>query len=215
MEKQEKVYEVISRLEKVYVNVECGLQFSQPWQLLVAVRLSAQCTDERVNIVTKELFERYPSIESLAYSSPSEIENIIKSCGLGATKSRDIHLAMNMLLHTYSSVVPSTMDELLKIPGVGRKSANLILGEVFSLPSIVVDTHCKRICNRLGVVDSSNPEVIERELKKMVPEKKGTDFSHRIITFGREICTARSPRCNVCFMTDLCREYSNSRSKHQ
>ena len=204
MTKQQRADIIIERLEAAYPGAKCGLSYAQPWQLLVTVRLSAQCTDERVNIVSKELFSCFPSAEALAGSSPEEIERIIRPCGLGATKARDIFLAMNKLISNYNGQIPSTMDELLKIPGVGRKSANLILGEVFSLPAIVVDTHCIRLANRLGLCDSLKPNVIERELRSLIPDDKGADFCHRLILFGRQYCSARSPECNICFLRDVC-----------
>ena len=203
--KQQMADEIVKRLEQEYPKVECGLRFEYPWQLLVAVRLSAQCTDERVNIVAKELFTRFPTLEALAASSVSEIESIVRPCGLGMTKANDIYLAMNMLLNDFGGEIPSTMEQLLEIPGVGRKSANLILGEVFSLPAIIVDTHCIRLSFRLGLSESNNPTVIEKELKQLIPQEKGTNFCHRLITFGRTVCTARSFNCEQCFMNDICK----------
>ena len=205
MTKKQLANIIVTRLEAAYPGAFCGLDQKEPWKLLVSVRLSAQCTDERVNAVTKELFTVFPSVESLANSTPEEIEKIIRPVGLGVTKARDIYLAMNKLINDFSGVVPSTMKELLEIPGVGRKSANLILGDMFGLPSIVVDTHCIRLSNRLGLVNSSNPAVIENELKKIIPDEKSTDFCHRLITFGRHICTARSPKCGSCIMNDICK----------
>ena len=207
MTKKQLAEKIVLRLEKAYPKVMCGLKFDEPWKLLVSVRLSAQCTDERVNVVTEELFTLYPTVNSIAESSPEKIEKIIRPCGLGVTKARDVFLAMNKLLTDFSGKVPSTMDELLSIPGVGRKSANLILGEVYGMPSIVVDTHCMRLSRRLGLTDSTNPTTIEHELKKLVPEDKSTAFCHRLISMGRAICTARSPKCHLCFLSDICRTY--------
>ena len=208
MTKKQRVNEIIKRLEIAYPEVKCGLVTVEPWQLLVSVRLSAQCTDKRVNEVTKVFFKVYPTPEAVAASSPEEIEKIVYTCGLGATKSRDIFLAINKLLQDFKGKVPSTMEELLTIPGVGRKSANLILGEVFGLPSIVVDTHCIRLSNRLGLSVSNNPTVIENELRLLIPKNKSTNFCHRLISFGREICTSRNPKCEICFMSDICKAYS-------
>jgi len=171
---------------------------------MVAVRLSAQCTDIRVNLVTDELFGAYPTLKALAAASPADIERIIRPCGLGKTKARDISLAMNMLLSECGGLVPDTMDALLNIPGVGRKSANLILGDIYKKPAIVADTHCIRLCRRFGLTGSDDPAAVERELRKIIEPDKGNDFCHRLVHHGREVCTARSPKCPSCCLSDVC-----------
>ncbi len=196
---------IVVALENEYPIPECTLEYQNAWQLVVAVRLAAQCTDKRVNIVTQELFKKYTSPEMLACADILELEQAVKTCGLYKTKARDISLAMNLLINEYGGQVPNTMEQLLKIPGIGRKSANLILGDVFNLPAIVVDTHCTRITNRLGLVDSKKPEVIEKELKKIVEPEKGNDLCHRLVMHGRAVCTARSAFCTICCLNELCK----------
>ena len=204
MTKKQRAVEIVKRLEAAYPVAECSLSYEDAWQLLVSVRLAAQCTDARVNIVTEELFAKYPSVEALAAAHPDEIEIIVRPCGLGKTKARDIHLAMNMLLSDFGGFVPDTMDALLSIPGVGRKSANLILGDIYKKPAIVTDTHCIRLCGRFGLTASDNPAVVERELREIIEPEKGNDFCHRLVQHGREICTARTPKCPDCFLPDVC-----------
>ena len=214
MTKKQRAGMIVNRLEQMYDGEKCYLDHNDAWQLMVAVRLSAQCTDARVNIVTEELFSIYPTIESLAGASPDEIENIVRPCGLGKTKARDIHLAMNALLENHNGRVPDTMEELLNIPGVGRKSANLILGDVFGKPAIVTDTHCIRLCKRFGITDSDNPAVVEKQLRSIIQPEKGNAFCHRLVRHGREVCTARSPKCKDCTLNDIC-EYSALRAEQE
>ena len=204
MNKKRLADEIVKRLENAYPQEECFLDHTNAWQLVVAVRLAAQCTDVRVNIVTKELFASYASVGALAKATPEEIEKIIRPCGLGKTKARDIHLAMNHLQEKYDGSVPDTMEQLLEIPGVGRKSANLILGDVFNKPAIVTDTHCIRLCKKFGLTSSTNPAVTERELREVIEPEKGNAFCHRLVRHGREVCTARSPKCSVCLLNDIC-----------
>ncbi|MCL2539205.1 MAG: endonuclease III [Oscillospiraceae bacterium] len=206
MTKKQRAAEIINRLESVYPVAECSLAYEDAWQLLVSVRLAAQCTDIRVNMVTEILFDRYPTVRALAAASVDDIEMIVKPCGLGKTKARDIHLAMNMLLSLHGGLVPDTMEALLAIPGVGRKSANLILGDIFKKPAIVTDTHCIRLCRRFGLTGSDNPSIVEKELRQIVDPEKGNDFCHRLVRHGREVCTARSPKCHSCFLADLCKQ---------
>lgn len=205
MTKKQRAAEIVARLENEYPVAECSLDFENAWQLLVAVRLAAQCTDARVNIVTDELFKIYPTLDSLAAATPDEIEKIVHPCGLGRTKARDIHLAMNMLKDVYGGIVPDTMEELLKIPGVGRKSANLILGDIYKKPAIVTDTHCIRLCSRFGIVDSDKPATVEKELWAIIEPEKGNDFCHRLVDHGRAVCTARIPYCDRCILNDICK----------
>ena len=181
------------------------LDYTQAWQLLVEVRLAAQCTDARVNVVVKDLFAKYPGVEALAAAEPEEIEAIFKPCGLGRSKARDISLCMRMLRDEYDCQVPDDFDALLKLPGVGRKSANLIMGDVFGKPAIVTDTHCIRLCNRIGLVkDLKEPKKVEMELWKIVPPLEGNDLCHRFVLHGRAVCDARKPNCAGCCLKDIC-----------
>lgn len=199
--------EVIERLKKEYPDAACSLDYDHAWQLLVEVRLAAQCTDARVNVVVQELFAQYPSVEALAAATPEEIEAIVKPCGLGRSKARDISACMRMLRDQYGGKVPDDFDALLALPGVGRKSANLIMGDVFGKPAIVTDTHCIRLCNRIGLVDNiKEPAKVERELWKIIPPEEGSDFCHRLVYHGRAVCTARTtPFCEKCCLADVCR----------
>lgn len=207
MTKKQLAKEVIERLKLEYPDSCCTLDYDEAWKLLVSVRLAAQCTDERVNVVVKELFEKYPDIESLAGASPEEIEKIVRPCGLGKSKARDIHLCMKMLVEEYGGQVPENFEELLKLPGVGRKSANLIMGDVFNKPSIVTDTHCIRLCNRIGLVDNEKePGKVEKVLWGIVPKDEGTALCHRFVDHGRAVCSARKvPLCDECCLKDICK----------
>lgn len=198
--------EVIERLKKEYPIAECTLDYDHAWQLLVEVRLAAQCTDARVNVVCKELFEKYPSVEALAAAEPSDIEAIVKPCGLGRSKARDISLCMHQLRDQYGCQVPDDFDAVLALPGVGRKSANLIMGDVFGKPAIVTDTHCIRLCNRIGLVkDLKDPKRVEMALWKIVPPEEGSDLCHRFVLHGRAVCDARKPECVGCCLQDICK----------
>lgn len=205
MTKKELALAVIERLKKEYPLAECTLDYSHAWQLLVEVRLAAQCTDARVNIVVKELFAKYPGVEELAAATPEDIEAIVKPCGLGRSKARDISLCMRMLRDEYNCQVPDDFDALLKLPGVGRKSANLIMGDVFGKPAIVTDTHCIRLCNRIGLVDNiKDPKRVEMALWKIIPPEEGNDLCHRFVLHGRAVCDARKPKCDDCCLCDIC-----------
>ena len=207
MTKKELARICIDRLKAEYPLAECTLDYEHAWQLLVEVRLAAQCTDARVNVVVQELFARYPSVEALAAAAPEEIEAIVKPCGLGRSKARDISACMRMLRDEYGGKVPDDFNALLGLPGVGRKSANLIMGDVFGKPAIVTDTHCIRLCNRIGLVDNiKEPAKVERELWKIIPPEEGSDFCHRLVYHGRAVCTARTtPCCDRCCLADVCR----------
>ena len=196
--------QAVEGLKKRYPDAICSLNSDRPFQLLIAVRLSAQCTDARVNLVTPALFERFPTIESFAQADPQEVGQYIHSCGLYKTKARDIVAMCQMLRDVYHGQVPDTMEELLKLPGVGRKTANLICGDVYGKPAVVADTHCIRISNRLGLCDSKDPVKVEKQLRDVLPPEESNDFCHRLVLFGREICTARSPKCDVCPLADFC-----------
>ena len=206
MTKKELALEIIERLKKEYPDAGCTLDYDQAWKLLVSVRLAAQCTDARVNVVVEKLYEKYPDVQALAGASVEEIEAIVKPCGLGHSKARDISACMRILQEQYGGRVPEDFDALLKLPGVGRKSANLIMGDVFGKPAIVTDTHCIRLTNRMGLVDNvKEPKKVEMALWKIVPPEEGSDFCHRLVYHGREICTARTkPHCDRCCLSDIC-----------
>ena len=208
MTKYELGKEVAAALSKLYPNAECSLEHDgQPWKLLIMSRLSAQCTDARVNIVSKELFKKYPTLESVAKANLADLEEAVRPCGLYKTKAKSILECANILINDFGGMVPSTMEELLTLPGVGRKIANLMLGDVFGQPNIVTDTHCIRICGRLGFYPESekNPQKIEKILDKYIEKQIQSDFCHRIVYFGRDICTARSPKCDKCPMKNFCK----------
>ena len=208
MTKKELALEVIRRLKAEYPDSECSLDYDDAWKLLVSVRLAAQCTDARVNVVVKGLYEKYPDIASLAAASPEEIEKIIRPCGLGKSKARDISACMKMLRDEYDGKVPCDFDAILKLPGVGRKSANLIMGDVFGKPAIVTDTHCIRLVNRMGLVDGEkDPKKVEMALWKIIPPEEGSDLCHRLVYHGRDVCSARTkPHCDVCCLQDICKK---------
>lgn len=206
---------VVDILEKLYPESECALEYEgEAWKLLVMGRLSAQCTDARVNIVCKELFSEYPTANALAEAPLSEIERIVRPCGLYKTKAKNIKDSMLLLVNTYGGVLPDDMETLLTFPGVGRKIANLLLGDIYHKGGIVADTHCIRICGRLGFYDESqkDPVKTERIMEKLIPREKQSDFCHRIVWFGREVCTARSPQCDVCPLANICKHCTRSGS---
>lgn len=198
--------EIIERLRQEYPDAECSLEFDQAWKLLVSVRLAAQCTDERVNVIVEKLYEKYPDVESLAAADVDAIEEIVRPCGLGRSKAKDISACMKVLRDKYNCQIPQTFDELLALPGVGRKSANLIMGDVFGKPAIVTDTHCIRLTNRMGLVDNlKEPKKVEMALWKIIPPEEGSDFCHRLVYHGRAVCTARTtPYCEKCCLNDIC-----------
>lgn len=206
MTKEELAIEIIDRLEKEYPVAGCTLDYNQAWKLLVSVRLAAQCTDARVNVIVQGLYEKYPDVNSLAEADVNEIEEIVRPCGLGRSKARDISACMKMLRDEYDGRVPDDFDALMKLPGVGRKSANLIMGDVFGKPAIVTDTHCIRLVNRMGLVDGiKEPKKVEMALWKLIPPEKGSDFCHRLVYHGRDVCTARTkPHCDKCCLKDIC-----------
>lgn len=206
MTKEKLTLEIIDRLKKEYPDAGCTLDYNEAWKLLVSVRLAAQCTDARVNVVVEKLYEQYPDVEALAEAPVEAIEDIVKPCGLGHSKARDISACMKLLKERYGGKVPDDFDALLKLPGVGRKSANLIMGDVFGKPAIVTDTHCIRLVNRMGIVDGiKDPKKVEMELWKLVPPEEGSDFCHRLVYHGRDVCTARTtPHCDRCCLKDIC-----------
>lgn len=206
MTKEELALEIIRRLKEEYPDAGCTLDYNEAWKLLVSVRLAAQCTDARVNVVVQDLYAKYPTVDALAEAEPEEIEAIVRPCGLGKSKARDISACMRMLRDEYDGKVPDDFNILLKLPGVGRKSANLIMGDVFGKPAIVTDTHCIRLTNRMGLVDSiKEPKKVEMALWKIIPPEEGSDFCHRLVMHGREVCTARTkPYCDRCCLKDIC-----------
>ena len=204
---KEKVSAIIEALKERYPNPVCALHYQKDYELMIAVRLSAQCTDARVNLVTPALFAAYPTLEAMANADIDHIEELVHSCGFYKHKARDIVLGCQMLISDYGSKVPGTMEELLKIPGVGRKTANLLLGDLYAVPgSVVCDTHCIRICGRLGLSEGKDPEKVETQLRKILPPEESSDFCHRIVLFGRDICTARNPQCENCPLALWCQE---------
>ena len=205
-EKRKLALEIIEKLKEAYPDAGCTLDYDDAWKLLVSVRLAAQCTDARVNVVVEDLYKKFPDVNALAEAQPEEIEEIVRPCGLGKSKARDISACMRMLRDEYHSQVPDDFDALLKLPGVGRKSANLIMGDVFGKPAIVTDTHCIRLSNRIGLVDDlKDPKKVEMALWKIVPPEEGSDFCHRLVYHGREVCTARTkPYCDRCCLADIC-----------
>lgn len=206
MTKKELTLEVIRRLKTAYPDSDCTLDYEEPWKLLVSVRLAAQCTDARVNVVVQDLYKKFPTVEALANASVDEIEAIVHPCGLGKSKARDISACMKILHTEYHDQVPDDFDKLLALPGVGRKSANLVMGDVFGKPAIVTDTHCIRLSNRIGLVDGiKDPKKVEMELWKLVPPEEGNGLCHRLVDHGREVCTARTrPYCDRCVLDDIC-----------
>lgn len=208
MTKKQRALEIIECLKKEYPDAGCTLDYDQAWKLLVSVRLAAQCTDARVNIVVEKLYEKFPDVDALAEAPVEEIEAIVKPCGLGHSKARDISACMKILRDKYDGKVPDDFDELLSLPGVGRKSANLVMGDVFGRPAIVTDTHCIRLVNRMGLVDGiREPAKVEKELWKIIPPEEGSDFCHRLVYHGREVCTARThPYCEKCCISDICKK---------
>ena len=209
MRTPEQVTEIISRLEDEYPLADCSLTYEKDYELLFSVRLAAQCTDERVNQITPALYARFTSLEEFAKADVHEVEEYIHSCGFFRAKARDIVLCAQMLLEKHGGKVPDTMEELTALPGVGRKTANLILGDVFNKPAVVVDTHCIRLSNRMGLVDDlKDPTKIERELRAILPPDKSSDFCHRLVHHGRAVCNARKPNCPNCCVRHVCKTYS-------
>lgn len=206
-EKKKRMAAIVSRLENVYPDPTCALEYAgDPWRLLVMARLSAQCTDARVNIACRDLFAHFPTAAALAAAPPSDVERDVRQCGLFRVKAQNIIDASRMLVEEFGGVLPDTMEELLRFPGVGRKVANLLLGDIYHKPAVVTDTHCIRICGRLGMYPAheKNPPRIEKILSELIAPEKQSDFCHRIVQFGRDTCTARAPQCENCPLSDLC-----------
>lgn len=204
MTKKQRALKIIELLEQAYPDAKCSLDFNTPHELLIATRLSAQCTDKRVNMVTPELFGRFPTLESLANANVHDIEDIIKSCGLYKTKARDVVSLSGQLIENYGGIVPDTIEELTKLSGIGRKTANLIVGDIYGKPAIIADTHLIRISGRLGFTNTTDAAKVEQQLKKLLPAEYWTMYSHRIVWHGRAICTARKPSCESCPLNEHC-----------
>lgn len=203
-EKQRAVL-AVEALKKEYPDAICSLTYTEPLQLLIATRLSAQCTDARVNMVTPALFERFPTLDAFCDGPVEDIEEIIRSCGLYKTKARDIYAMCNKLRSDYNGVVPDTVEELTKLPGVGRKTANLVVGDIYHKPAVVTDTHCIRICGRLGLSEGKDPLKVEKQLRAVLPMDEANDFCHRLVLHGRAVCDARKPKCEICCMREFCK----------
>lgn len=204
MRKRERADLAVKRLEELYPDAICSLIYTDAFQLLIATRLSAQCTDKRVNMVTPALFAEFPDAVSMANAKLTRVEELIKTCGLYKTKAKDLIGIGKAITENYGGRVPDTIEELTKLPGVGRKTANLVCGDIFGKPAVVTDTHFIRICNRLGLVDSTNPLTVETQMRKLLPPDKSNDFCHRTVLFGRDVCTARKPDCENCVLKDIC-----------
>ncbi|HWS42234.1 MAG TPA: endonuclease III [Pseudoflavonifractor sp.] len=213
MKKKKDVLAIIEELKALYPESVCSLDYEKPYELMFATRLAAQCTDERVNKVTPGLYGRFPTLEALAAADVSEVEELIHSTGFFRAKARDIVAAANMLLEVYGGVVPNTMEELLKLPGVGRKTANLVLGDVYHTPGVVVaDTHCIRLSGRMGLTDGTkDPGKVEEQLRKLLPPEESNDFCHRLVLHGRAVCMARGPECERCTLRPWCDYYTKSK----
>ena len=204
MTKKERVEQVVSRLESVYPNAICSLEYKDAFQLLIATRLSAQCTDKRVNMVAPDLFKEFPTPESMSKADIKRVEDLIKTCGLYKTKAKDLILISQKIMTDFDGKVPDNIEDLTKLSGVGRKTANLVCGDIYGKPAVVTDTHFIRICNRLGFVNTENPLKVENEMRKLLPPNKSNDFCHRTVLFGRDTCIARSPKCEKCVLIDIC-----------
>ena len=203
--KQRRAMKAVDALKQLYPDAICSLTANSAFELLVSVRLSAQCTDARVNLVTPALFARFPDADAMATADVEDVEDLIRSCGLYKTKAKDLVAMAKMLTETYGGVIPSTVEELTKLPGVGRKTANLVCGDIYGVPGCVVaDTHCIRISNRLGLCDSTDPKKVEMQLRALLPPEESNEFCHRIVLFGRDVCSARSPRCMDCPLREDC-----------
>ena len=205
---KKKAIKIIDILKAQYPDALCALHYKKDYELMIAVRLSAQCTDARVNLITPALFAAYPTLEAMANAKIEDVEDYVRTCGFYHQKAKDIVLACQMLIRDYGGKVPDTMDALLRLPGVGRKTANLLLGDLYAMPgSVVCDTHCIRISNRLGLAKGKEPEKVEQQLRKILPPEESSDFCHRIVLFGRDTCTARNPKCGNCPLSMHCKEF--------
>ncbi len=210
MDRTERAVAAVAALKAAYPDAVCALQYGKDYELMISVRLSAQCTDARVNQVTPALFARFPTLESFANADVAEVEEYVRTCGFYRNKARDIVLACQMLLNEFGGRVPDNMDDLLRIPGVGRKTANLLLGDIYHKPAVVCDTHCIRISNKLGLASGKDPAKVERQLWEVLPPEESSDFCHRIVLHGRAVCTARAPRCDTCCLAACCQSFTGN-----
>lgn len=204
MRRKERAVAAVERLEKLYPDAICSLEYTDAFQLLIATRLSAQCTDKRVNMVTPALFAEFPDPQSMASAELSRVEELIKTCGLYKTKAKDLIKIAKAITERYGGKVPDTIEELTTLAGVGRKTANLVCGDIYGKPAVVTDTHFIRLCNRLGLVETTNPLSVEKQMRKLLPPEKSNDFCHRTVLFGRDVCTARKAHCENCVLSDIC-----------
>ena len=204
MRKKERAIAAVERLERLYPQAICSLEYTDAFQLLIATRLSAQCTDKRVNMVTPALFAEFPDPQSMAVAELSRVEELIKTCGLYKTKAKDLIAIAKAITERYGGRVPDTIEELTTLKGVGRKTANLVCGDIYGKPAVVTDTHFIRLCNRLGLVETTNPLSVEKQMRKLLPPEKSNDFCHRTVLFGRDVCTARKAHCENCVLSDIC-----------
>ncbi|MEE1239001.1 MAG: endonuclease III [Acutalibacteraceae bacterium] len=204
MRKKERAVAAVERLEKLYPEAICSLVYKDAFQLLIATRLSAQCTDKRVNMVTPALFGEFPDAESMGEAPLSRVEELIRTCGLYKTKAKDLVAIGKAITERFDGKVPDTIEELISLPGIGRKTANLVCGDIYGKPAVVTDTHFIRLCNRLGLVETTNPLSVEKQMRKLLPPEKSNDFCHRTVLFGRDVCTARKAHCEACVLSDIC-----------
>lgn len=211
MTKKERALLACNALEEIYPDASCALKYNHPYELMIAARLSAQCTDARVNIVTETLFKKYPTIEAFAQAEQSELEAVIKPCGLFKTKAKSIKEMANQLINNFNGQVPDNMDDLLTLSGIGRKTANLLMGDIWGKPAIVTDTHFIRITGRLGLTSNTEPQKVEKDLLKLIPPERSSDFCHRIVQFGRDVCKARKPLCQECVCRNFCKFYEKNK----
>ncbi|MCY1714831.1 endonuclease III [Caproiciproducens galactitolivorans] len=205
MTRKQRAALAVEALKKEYPDAMCSLDYTDAFQLLIATRLSAQCTDARVNLVTPALFKRFPNVEAFTEGTVEEIEELIRTCGLYKTKARDIYAACKMLKEEFGGVVPDSIEELLRLPGVGRKTANLVVGDIYHKPAVVTDTHCIRICGRIGLSEGKDPFKVEKQLREVLPMDESNAFCHRLVLHGRKVCTARSPKCEICSLNGFCK----------
>ena len=215
MEVSSKVTNILSALKELYPDALCALHFGKDYELMIAVRLSAQCTDARVNLVTPALFAKYPTLEAFAAADVGDVEELVRSCGFYKHKARDIVLACQMLLSDFGGRVPDNMEDLLKLPGVGRKTANLLLGDIYHKEAYVCDTHCIRICGKLGLSQGKDPQKVEMQLRKVIPPEESSDFCHRIVLHGRAVCTARNPKCSQCTLAPFCDFFTGKQEEEE
>ncbi len=210
MEKQEIALQAVELLKKEYPDAICSLEYRKPHELMIATRLAAQCTDARVNIVCVDLFQKYPTVEAFAQADIADVEQIVRPCGFFHTKAKDIVHMCQMLMEQYHGVIPDTVEELVKLPGIGRKTANLVVGDIYHKPAIVCDTHCIRITNLLGLVNSKDPVKVENQLRPLLPPEESNDFCHRLVLHGRAVCVARRPQCDRCVLNVCCKHFQDT-----